>query len=94
MQCPCTQRVCSLKLQGWSLGNESLAHTEQQQQMIHQLQHQQPQQQHQQLQLQQQNLQIVRKPSSGDQLVQVHHASAFAVCASVCLPPCLCLIAW
>ena len=50
-----------------------------QHQLLNQLQHQQQQQQHQQQhqqqqQQQQQNPQIVRKPSSGDQLVQVGDA--------------------
>lgn len=76
--------VSPLFIQGWPSGTEILGHTEQHQ-LMHQLQHQQPQQQVQ-LQQQQQNPQIVRKPSSGDQLVQVSQVSA-SVCASLCLPP-------
>lgn len=88
LQQKCNGKSSLLKIQGWPPGSENLGHTEQHQ-LMHQLQHQQPQQQVQ-LQQQQQNPQIVRKPNSGDQLVQVSQVSASA---SLCLPPWLHLIA-
>ncbi|KAL3140004.1 hypothetical protein ABBQ38_004288 [Trebouxia sp. C0009 RCD-2024] len=67
-QTAATEQHAQPQQQGWPPGSENLGHTEQHQ-LMHQLQHQQPQQQVQ-LQQQQQNPQIVRKPNSGDQLVQ------------------------